>query len=144
MPNIKSGLFLWNIIWGGDAITSFALLPRGRPASFVHHKLSGSNISRTVWRRITKFFTDIHTDLVYGKTGYNVTSYFRSVFIKVRKTAEMPHPTAFGWISPERFKRERGSRNYTYLSGTVSHIHAPALMWPAASSRLKTAVEYYV
>ena len=31
---------------------------------------------------------DIHADRIYGHIGYDVTSYFRSAFVKVRKTAE--------------------------------------------------------
>ena len=40
----------------------------------------------TVWNRVTKFCTDIHTDLLYSRLGYNVAMYFRSAFIEVRKT----------------------------------------------------------
>ena len=40
-----------------------------------------SNNSTTVYCRFTKFNTDIHT-------GYDVISYFRSAFLKVRKTVE--------------------------------------------------------
>ena len=35
----------------------------------VHRKVSGSYISRTVFPRITKFYTDIHADPVYSHTG---------------------------------------------------------------------------
>ena len=38
--------------------------------------------------RIIKFYTDLHADLVYSRTGYDVTSYFRSAFIEVEKTTE--------------------------------------------------------
>ena len=34
----------------------------------------------------TKSYTEIHADLIYGHAGYYVTSYFRSAFIKFRKT----------------------------------------------------------
>ena len=44
-------------------------------SSIVHHKVSGSNISRTFWPRVTKCYTDIHTDLLYSRTGYDVTNY---------------------------------------------------------------------
>ena len=56
-----------------------------RLSSFViilHHKVSGLNISRTIWPRITTFYSDIHTDLLYSHTSLN---YFRSAFIEVRK-----------------------------------------------------------
>ena len=40
---------------------------------------------------------DIHAFLVYRHTGYDVTSYFRSAFIEVRKTADNPTFDGFGW-----------------------------------------------
>ena len=52
-----------------------------------------------------------------------------------KKRSKVPHPTAFGWIYPEWFKR--GARNCTHLSGTVSHIHRPDMTWPGASGRCK-------
>ena len=36
---------------------------------------------------------DIHADLFYGRTGYDIISYFRSAFIEVRK--KMTENTAF-------------------------------------------------
>ena len=47
-----------------------------------------SNISTTVYTTLIKCCTDIHADLVYSRTGYDVTRYFRSAFVEVRKTAE--------------------------------------------------------
>ena len=45
----------------------------------IHHEVSGWNNSRTVRPRITKFHTDIQTDLLYSHTGYDdVTNYFQS------------------------------------------------------------------
>ena len=38
----------------------------GHIRSFVRDKVSPSNISRTVWPRLTKFHIDIHTDLFYN------------------------------------------------------------------------------
>ena len=49
-----------------------------RRRSFVHHKVSGSYISWTVWPRSSKFFTNIHTNVVCCYTGYDVTSCFWS------------------------------------------------------------------
>ena len=40
----------------------------------------------------------MHVDLVYNRTGYDVTSYFRSAIIEVRKRVEMQPSTAFGRI----------------------------------------------
>ena len=39
------------------------------------------NISIAVWSRITKFYVDIHTDIVHSHTGYDVIVYFRSEVI---------------------------------------------------------------
>ena len=43
---------------------------------FVRHEISPSNISRTVCPRITKFYTDFHTDIVHSCTGYDLIIYF--------------------------------------------------------------------
>ena len=51
-----------------------------------HHKVSGSYTSRTVWR-ITKFIwkSTIRAGLIYSHTVCDVTSYFRSAVMEVRK-----------------------------------------------------------
>ena len=54
----------------------------------VCHKGRQSYIPRTVRPRIAKFYTGIHTVMSYSHTGYDVTSYFRTAFTEVRKTAE--------------------------------------------------------
>ena len=46
--------------------------------SIVRHETSSSNISKTVRPRIAKFYVNIHTDIVYSHTGYDVIIYFRS------------------------------------------------------------------
>ena len=38
----------------------------------------------------------IHADLIYSHAGYDVTSYFRSAFIEVRKTVENAASDGFG------------------------------------------------
>ena len=44
-------------------------------------------------------FPHIHADLLYSHIGYNVITYFRSVYIEVRKKRpKMPTPTTFGRI----------------------------------------------
>ena len=45
-------------------------------SSFVHHKVSGSHISKTVWTRINKYHTDIQMNLPCSHTGYDVISHF--------------------------------------------------------------------
>ena len=47
----------------------------------IHHKVSGLNISITVWSRITKFYRNIHTDLLYSHTRYGMSNYIRSEVI---------------------------------------------------------------
>ena len=76
----------------------FCLMSRPASAVVVHHKVSGSNISRTVWPRITKFCTDVLADLVYRHTGYDFTSYFHRHLSKLEKMAENAPPTALGQI----------------------------------------------
>ena len=77
----KSNLILWNF-----KTRQFfkAYMPAVRgviSCSFVWHKISSSNILRTIGPRITKFCLDIHTDQLYSYTGYNVTNYFQSEVI---------------------------------------------------------------
>ena len=63
------------------------------------------NNSANVWPRITKFRTAIHADLIHSHTGYDVTSYLWSAFMKVRKNGRK--------CRLQRFKR--WSRNFTHL-----------------------------
>ena len=72
--------------------------------SFVRHEVSPSNISRTVYPIITKFYTNIHTEIVCCRIGYDVIIYFWSEVI-AKKTAENTASTASGGIPRERFKR---------------------------------------
>ena len=44
-------------------------------------RISSSNISKTLWARITKFHRDIHTGIFYSPAGYYVIIYFRSEVI---------------------------------------------------------------
>ena len=84
----------------------------------VRHKVRQSYISRTVWPRLTKFGMILHTGWIYNPTGNDVTIYFRSEVIDVRKRSKIPPQTASGEISRERFKR--GSPNFTQLSGQLA------------------------
>ena len=54
----------------------------------VCQKVRLSYISKMVWPEITKFYKSLHTRRTYEHTGYDVTSYFQSAFIAVRKTTE--------------------------------------------------------
>ena len=45
---------------------------RLRQCSLIRHEISSSNISKTVWPRITKFLQAMHTDIVYSHPGYYV------------------------------------------------------------------------
>ena len=60
-------------------------------------------IWRTVWPRITKVYAKLHTDRVYNphRTGHDVTTYFWSAVIDVRKTAENYAFNVFNLESPK-------------------------------------------
>ena len=89
---------------------------------FVRREINSSNMSKTIWPRITKFYRDIHTNIVYSHTGYEAIIYFRSKII-AKKLLKIPLPTASGGISRKWFKLR--SRNFTRLSRTIqSHILA--------------------
>ena len=101
-----------------------------RPASsFIHNKVSGSYIARTVWPRLTKSrnqdITDIRINLLYSHTGYDVTSYFRSE-VNLKKTVKNATSDDFEWIFWEQLEWE--SPNYTYLLGIISVIKLPDMM----------------
>ena len=68
------------------AVTSFCC----RSSVFVHHKLSCSYTSRTVWPRFTKIYMDMHTDPVCSLTGYDVTGYVQAA---IKKFNWMLHET---------------------------------------------------
>ena len=55
--DLKFGLVWWPAYVGVAVVL-------GCSSFVVHHKVSGSNMSRTVWPGIIKFHTDIHTDLL--------------------------------------------------------------------------------
>ena len=81
--------------------------------SFVLHKISPSNISRTVWPRFIQFYADIHSDLLYSNTGYNITDYCQLEVIA--KNSSIQPPTASSGISWEWFKQ--ASQNYNTYRG---------------------------
>ena len=73
----------------------------------------------------------------------DVTNYFRSEAIDVRKMAENDASDGFealSGISRERFKR--GSRNSTSLSRTVGPINVPHITSLGGSGRLQNTIEY--
>ena len=47
-------------------------------------------------QRITKYCTNVRTDLLYNHTGHDVTNYFQSEVIE-RKTVEITASDGFGW-----------------------------------------------
>ena len=47
-----------------------------------------SNNSARVQPRTAKLCKGIHADLGYSRNGYDVTSYFRSAFVEVRKNGQ--------------------------------------------------------
>ena len=71
-------------------ITAMAFLSIAHRMTFiviVHHEVSGSYILRMVCARIATFYMDIHTDLVYSNTRYDVTCYYWSLVIAKKHLA---------------------------------------------------------
>ena len=64
--------------------------------SFVRHEISFSNISKTVCPRIIKFYVNIHTDIVYIRTGYDIIIYFQSEVTGENSRKYRLLPTASG------------------------------------------------
>ena len=112
----------WLDIFRRNAIGVSRYWNRLRQYSFVRHEIISSNISKTVWPIITKFYEDTHTDIVISHTGYDVIIYFRSEVIGEKQSILYP-PTVSGGNSRERLKV--GSWNLTRLSRT-SGFHKPA------------------
>ena len=66
------------------ALPPIATIPSvGCRSSSVQHEVNGSYNSRTVWPRITRFYTDIQSDLLSSPTGYDVTGSLRSAAIYI-------------------------------------------------------------
>ena len=80
-------------------------------------------LDETAWPRITRFYTNIHTDQLYSHTWYEVTGPFRSEVI-AKKLSKMPPLRASGGIFRERF--QQGASHFAHLSGTINlpHKHA--------------------
>ena len=103
----------------------------GQRRSFVvHHMVSGSYISRTVWPRITKFPADIiRTGLIYNHIVYDVTDYFRSQIV-AKVTVKNATWVGFG----SNFSRTRKARTKFYtLVGPIGLTNLPDITSPAAS-----------
>ena len=79
------GVILW-LAYAGVVVWS----------SLVGHKVRQLHISRTVLGRISKFYKDIHTDLLYSYSGYDATSYFWSEVI-----AKNCRKRSIGWFPVE-------------------------------------------
>ena len=103
--------------------------------SFVRHEMSSSNISKTVGPRITKFYRDINTDIVYSHSGYDNIFHLRLEV--VREKSKMPPPTDSGGISRERFKL--GSP--TCLPRTSGPTNLLEMASPGPSGRLQNAIK---
>ena len=118
----------WNLLklpihFLGKALNGvFALCHDLHPPSFivVHHKMSGSYISRTVLPTITEFDTYIHTGLLCGCTGYDVTSYFWSEVIGKK----LQNATSNGFGSNFSKRLKRGSWNLTHCWDNQPHKSA--------------------
>ena len=71
----------------------------------------GWNFARTVYERITTFYTLIEDNLSHKTTGYDVTSCFRSAFIEVRKIAK--NASSDGFVSTESNALSKASSNFS-------------------------------
>ena len=76
----------------------------------------GKTMNGVFGRNARKFYMDIHADIVYSHTGYDVIIYFRSE-VNAKKLSKIPLPTASGGISREWFKQ--GSRYFAHFSKTI-------------------------
>ena len=105
------------------------------PVSFVRHKVKQSYSSRMVCPRINKFYSDIHTDLLYISTVYDVTIYFRSEVIAIQIVEN-----ADSYGCGRNFSRmlcARITKFYVgYLSQTIGHRNGPDMTSLTASGRL--------
>ena len=61
-------IFRWN------AYKAFRTIGMGFVLLVRRHEISSSNMLKTVWPRITKFY--VNTDIVYSHTGHDVSIYF--------------------------------------------------------------------
>ena len=58
----------------------------------------------------------------------------------IKKLSKIPLPADVGRISPERF--QRGSRNFTFLSGKIGLTDLPDMTPLADSGQLQNAIKY--
>ena len=78
----------------------------------------------------------IHADLVYSRTGYDITSYFRSAFIEVRKkTPKMSPPTALG--------RTSVTRHFSWLNQLVGFLFTTRESLFATELMFKLRTSYF-
>ena len=76
LPTIREQVVFF-VFLGKKPNGVFALCHDRRSFVVVVQKVIGSNTSRMVWPRVTKLYTDIHTDLLYSPTGYDITNCFQ-------------------------------------------------------------------
>ena len=80
-----------------EYLMSLTTCVRRRSSLVVHHKVSGSNIPRTVGTRIIELSTDnSDQSTLYSRIEYDVTNYFRSEVL-AKKTDENAESDGFGW-----------------------------------------------
>ena len=105
---------------------------------FFWHQISSSNISRTVWPKITKFYMDNHTEIVYNRTIYDIIIYFRS---EVKRKNCRKYRLQWLWAQfLENGSSEDGQILQT-LSRTICLTNLPDMTSPAASGRHVLSLE---
>ena len=114
---------------------------RRRRSSFVvvHHKVSGSIISRTVWHRITKLYMTIHTDLLNSRTGYDIDIYFRPEVIAKKNCLKCHFALLRVEFIGKRFKQ--WSPSFNFLTRTIGLTNLLDMTSLAASGRLENAIK---
>ena len=82
--------------------------PAVRLSSFVYHKVSRSYISRTVWPRITQFYTNIQTNPVY--------SHVQMLHFLVVSIWPMSCKILSSWMMSARSLLNSGIRSFNWAS----------------------------
>ena len=117
----------------GKTPWAFRAIGMLRQCSFFRHEISPSNISKTVWPRITKFYTVILTDILYSQTEYDVIICFQSEVIGENS---------------RKYRLLRLRCNFlrtvqARIMGTSGSTNLPEMASLAPSDQLQNAIKYY-
>ena len=100
----------------------------------VDTKLAPRIAQELFWPRITKFYVDIHTVIIYSHTGYDVIINFRS-----KVAAKNCWKYRLVWLRVEFIENGlcigRITEFFTHLSRTIVLTNLPVMTSPAASDQ---------